>query len=99
MDRLTVVDFRLAIAKRAGSKLALTVQCSTGSPTGIYYFGGYPVGFQTSTFKNIPWFYNPNPKAPGGRCHLMGDDVLIKLMNAVVNKSVMVTLPLKASLN
>jgi hypothetical protein len=87
------VDFNLAAAKTAGSSLVLSVKCNAGNPVGVYAFGGYPVGYQTSTSAVTPFFYNPNPKMPGSRCFITGDAVLAKQLKATINKSAMVILP------
>ena len=66
------------------------IRCSIANVAGAYFYGGMPLGFETSSYRHEPWFAN----AETGRCTLKGNENLLRGIVAQANRSAMVILPL-----
>jgi hypothetical protein len=81
------------------SKKTLNLRCTGDSASGIYLFGGYPMGFQTQSSSKAPWFYKVQEGngAGSGRCFMEYDSDFISGIEASKNESMMVLLEVGAN--
>ena len=91
------VDFpNLGTYTDAGARITANIElaCVNNKKIGIYFYAGYPVGFQTRTKGFTPYFSSQE----SGRCFLQGNSPLLQNVNAIINQSVMVVVPVEAQL-
>lgn len=81
-------------ANEMASKKTLGLRCTGESASGVYLFGGYPMGFQTKTSSKAPWFYKvqDGQRMGTGRCSMEYDTDFITGIEAIQNESMMILL-------